>query len=181
VVLVGAAATLIDERGRAVGHVVPPTAHDAIVEQLRTHNALVHGTVVFRRTAWAAAGGYDSTARLVEDYDLWCRLLEHGRFAGVAEPLYRLRVHAGSVSARALGDQLDATYRVRRRHFGTPSPSWAARRTTRADRHLAYARMLAGPGDAVPWPHVFAAWRAKPWSPTVMRHGLAYLRAGGRP
>ena len=181
VVLVGTAATLVDERGRAVGGVVPPIAHDAIGEQLRTHNALVHGAVVFRRTAWAAAGGYDATARLVEDYDLWCRLLAHGRLAGIAAPLYRLRVHAGSISARALGEQLEATYRVRRRYFGTPPPSWVARRTARADRHLAYARMLSTPGDGAAWRHLLAAWRAKPWSPTVMRHGLAHLRAGGRP
>ena len=175
--LVGSAATLVDERGRSVGRVAPPISHDAIVAQLRTHNALVHGTVVFRRAAWSAAGGYDASARLVEDYDLWCRLLAHGRLAGVAEPLYRLRLHTGSVSARALAKQLEAAYRVRRRHFGTPPPSWIGRRTARADRHLAYARMLFAPGAAAPWRHLLAAWRAKPWSPTVVRHGLAYLRA----
>ena len=176
VVLVGTAATLVDEHGRAVGRVGPPVVHDVIVEQLRTRNALVHGSVVFRRAAWKSAGGYDAAARLVEDYDLWCRLLAHGRCAGVAEPLYRLRLHADSVSSRAMGDQLEATYRVRRLHFGTPRPSWAERRTARADRHLAYARMLAAPGEMVPWRHLLAAWRAKPWSPTVMRHGLAHVR-----
>jgi glycosyltransferase involved in cell wall biosynthesis len=176
VVLVGTAATLVDEHGRTVGRVGPPVDHDVIVEELRTRNALVHGSVAFRRAAWEAAGGYDQAAGLVEDYDLWCRLLAHGRVAGVAEPLYRLRVHADSVSARGLSDQLEATYGVRRRHFGTPRPSWIARRTARADRHLAYACMLAVPGAAVPWRHLLAAWRAKPWSPTVVRHGLAHVR-----
>ena len=175
VVLVGAAATLVDARGSTVGQIVPPIAHDAIAARLRTSNALVHGTVVFRRAAWSAAGGYDAAARLAEDYDLWCRLLARGRLAALAEPLYRLRVHAESVSMRALSDQLEATYRVRHRHFGTPSPSWRERRTARADRHLAYARMLGAPERAA-WEHLLAAWRAKPWSPTVVRRGFAYLR-----
>ena len=176
IVLVGAAATLVDDRGRVVGSVVPPAEHEAIAQRLLTHNVVVHGTVVVRRAAWSAVGGYDLSAHLVEDYDLWCRLLAHGRLANVAAPLYRLRVHGGSVSARAVSDQLEAAYGVRRRHFGTPPPSWAERRTARADRHLAYARMLATPGDAPVWRQLIAAWQAKPWSPTVLRHGVSGLR-----
>jgi hypothetical protein len=128
-----------------------------------------------RRTAWEAAGGYDehAGARHVEDYDLWCRLLAQGRLANLAEPLYRLRWHAGSVSGQAVDTQLDAVYAVRARYFGTPRPTWAARRTARADRHLGYARTFAANGHlAAAARHLMAAWRAKPWSSTVVGHTL---------
>jgi hypothetical protein len=84
------------------------------------------------------------------------------------------------VSARAVDTQLEAVYGVRARYFGTPRPVWAARRTARADRHLGYARTFAADGHlaAAAW-HLVAAWRAKPWSPTVVRHTLRAVAGRG--
>jgi hypothetical protein len=183
-VLVATAAVLIDAHGRSIATVGPPLAHEAIARALRVGNVLVHGSVMFRRAAWEAAGGYDEAARHVEDYDLWCRLLARGELAGLATPLYRLRVHGDSVSAAHVARQLDAAYHVRARYFGTPPPSWSGRRTALADRHLVYARRFAAAGEpAAAARHMRAAWRAKPWSPTVVRSTVAWLRgvASGRP
>ena len=65
--------------------------------------------VLFRRRD--AAAGFDSRYSQLVDLDLWLRLLEHGRFAFVDEPLCRIRVHPAQVtrqsaaSGRITGDK----------------------------------------------------------------------------
>jgi glycosyltransferase involved in cell wall biosynthesis len=176
-VLVGTAVLLIDEHGRSLRTVVPPVGHDAIATALRSANVFVHGSVMFHRRAWDLAGGYDARALHVEDYDLWCRLLTHGRFAALAEPLYRLRVHGDSVSAHHLDAQLEATYAVRARYFGTAPPRWDHRRTARAHGHVVYAQRFVAAGDVrAAVRHLAAGWRAKPWSGAVLRAALGAVR-----
>ena len=69
---------------------------------------------VLRRAAFDAVGGYDSTLRAAEDFDLWLRLLEAGWLGGhVARPLARYRRRAGSLS-RQTGTLLVALARVYR-------------------------------------------------------------------
>jgi glycosyltransferase involved in cell wall biosynthesis len=43
---------------------------------------LGHPSVMMRRDAVVAAGGYDPAFEPAEDFDLWLRLAEHGRLAG---------------------------------------------------------------------------------------------------
>ena len=49
---------------------------------------------MYRRASVIAAGGYDDSARLAEDYDLWLRLAEQGRLANLEEVALRVRYHA---------------------------------------------------------------------------------------
>ena len=41
-------------------------------------NPIFHGAVAFRRSAYERVGGYDTTFRTAQDYDLWLRLAEIG-------------------------------------------------------------------------------------------------------
>lgn len=70
-------------------------------EQLLRDNPVICSTVMARRDAIAAAGGFDEDPRLVatEDYDLWLRLARHGPLAYLDAPLTYYRLHAGSLSA----------------------------------------------------------------------------------
>jgi hypothetical protein len=58
------------------------------------------GHVLIRRDAAAAIGGFDTGLRLSEDWEYWCRLAAHGRFAFIGrEPeVFYLRVRPGSSS-----------------------------------------------------------------------------------
>lgn len=58
------------------------------------------GHVLIRRDTAAAIGGFDSRLRLSEDWEYWCRLAAHGRFAfiGVEPEVFYLRVRPGSSS-----------------------------------------------------------------------------------
>ena len=58
-----------------------------------------HGSTMFRADAYRAVGGYRPEFYFGQDWDLWYRLAEHGRFAGLNQTLYRARVLPGGISA----------------------------------------------------------------------------------
>lgn len=80
------------------------------------HCPIVHSSVMFRKEAFVASGGYLYRDRHVEDFAAWGRLLEHGPFIGLREPLVKFRVHSQSVSQRNLQEQLDQTRRIATLH-----------------------------------------------------------------
>jgi len=82
------------------GH--PPASPGEVVRDLRRHNAVPAGgsSVVVRRDALDAAGRFDPSLATSEDWDLWLRLAEVGRLAGVPRPLVALREHGAMASRR---------------------------------------------------------------------------------
>jgi glycosyltransferase involved in cell wall biosynthesis len=83
-----------------VGCRTPPSeAHD-IARFARIHDPFNHPTVIYRRAAVLAAGGYGDLP-LMEDYWLFARMLANGaKAANVAEPLVYYRVGAGAYQRR---------------------------------------------------------------------------------
>lgn len=59
------------------------------------------GSVLFRRSAFVAAGGFESSMNLVLDVHMWLRLLAHGAFFGVADSLAAFRIRDGSLSSES--------------------------------------------------------------------------------
>jgi glycosyltransferase involved in cell wall biosynthesis len=58
----------------------------------------IDAMALVRKSAWAAAGGYDHVQYGWEDFDLWCRLAERGHFGvNVPDVLADYRVHKGSM------------------------------------------------------------------------------------
>jgi len=69
------------------------TTHDEIVRDFFVESPFAHPSVLMRRSALEAAGGYRDVG-WPEDYDLWMRmLLQGGRFAKVPEVLFCWRDH----------------------------------------------------------------------------------------
>ncbi|GAA1710289.1 hypothetical protein GCM10009809_03290 [Isoptericola hypogeus] len=78
---------------------VPPTG-DEIAAAARFRDPFNHPSVVYRRSAVAAAGGYEHLD-LMEDYLLFARMLAAGASAqNVTEPLVLYRVGAGAYARR---------------------------------------------------------------------------------
>ncbi len=64
-----------------------------------------HGSVMMRRDAYLAVGGYRAAFYFAQDVDLWTRLVEKGPFAGVPEVLYEASLEAGSISGTQTEEQ----------------------------------------------------------------------------
>lgn len=57
-----------------------------------------HPSAMFRTSAYHATGGYRSQFYYGQDWDLWYRLAERGKFAGVQDLLYRCRIFPDGIS-----------------------------------------------------------------------------------
>lgn len=64
-----------------------------------------HGSVLIAADAYRAAGGYRAQFYYSQDWDLWYRMAEHGKFAGVRDVLYRCRVFPEGISMRNMRRQ----------------------------------------------------------------------------
>ena len=64
-----------------------------------------HGSVMFRRAAYAKAGGYRAPFYYGQDWDLWYRLAALGTFAMVEQTLFRARFTVGSISSSCRDQQ----------------------------------------------------------------------------
>ena len=83
-----------------VGRRTPPTEPDEIRRVIRFRDPFNHPTVVYRKSAVLAAGGYTDMA-LMEDYLLFTRMVDAGALPGnVSEPLVYYRVGAGAYARR---------------------------------------------------------------------------------
>lgn len=77
-----------------------PTEHALLVFDLLFNNPFVHSSVMMRRDAVLALGGYttDKDRQPPEDYELWSRLARHGRVANLPERLVVYREVPHSMS-----------------------------------------------------------------------------------
>jgi glycosyltransferase involved in cell wall biosynthesis len=108
-----------------VGQRVPPTDPARIQRYARMHDPFNHPTVVYRRAAVLAAGGYGDLP-LMEDYALFARMLQGGaRALNVAEPLVYYRVGQEAFKRRGGAGLLRSELRLQReflrRGFTTPA------------------------------------------------------------
>jgi GT2 family glycosyltransferase/glycosyltransferase involved in cell wall biosynthesis len=97
---VGSDVLFIDPEGAPLIRRNPPLQHAGIVAELLEGNggALIHPSVVFRRDALVACGGYREEAIHLEDFDLYLRLMSHGRLANLPEALLLYRQHPASIN-----------------------------------------------------------------------------------
>ena len=102
-----------------VGQRVPPVGASEIGRFARVHDPFNHPTVVYRRSAVLAAGGYGDLP-LMEDYALFARMLQNGaRAVNVAEPLVFYRVGATAFKRRGGMALLRSEVRLHREFWRT--------------------------------------------------------------
>jgi GT2 family glycosyltransferase len=98
-----------------LGRRTPPTDPDEIRRVIRFRDPFNHPTVVYRKSAVLAAGGYTDMA-LLEDYLLFTRMVDAGaRPANIAEPLVCYRIGAGAYARRGGSRLLRSELALQRR------------------------------------------------------------------
>jgi glycosyltransferase involved in cell wall biosynthesis len=107
VVLLGGAYELIDEHGRLLTKLTPPT-DDATLQQhcLQGTTPICHPLAMFRREAASQVGGYDETFTVAQDIDFWLRLGEVGKLACLPDVILQYRLHEKSVSEKKQAQQV---------------------------------------------------------------------------
>jgi glycosyltransferase involved in cell wall biosynthesis len=99
---------------QVVGQRVPPTGPERIQRYARMHDPFNHPTVVYRKRAVLAAGGYGDLP-LMEDYALFARMLLGGaRAVNVPEPLVFYRVGEAAFKRRGGRELLSSELRLQR-------------------------------------------------------------------
>lgn len=99
-----------------------PGGHEQILRALKWRNVLCHPSVLMRRDAVMAVGGYRTTVGRLEDYDLFVRLaLQGARFHVIPRSLVYVRVNSEQRRRRGglrhLADDLRFRLECRRRGF----------------------------------------------------------------
>jgi glycosyltransferase involved in cell wall biosynthesis len=105
IAMVGTWVNMIDEQGNPFLILRSPTDSQTIYETLLDYNTFFHSSVMFRKHAVLAVGGYRGSADLAQDWDLWLRLSEQYALANLDEVLLDYRVHGMQRSLRMLGAQ----------------------------------------------------------------------------
>jgi glycosyltransferase involved in cell wall biosynthesis len=75
----------------------------------RIHALPHHGSAMFRRDAYAVAGGYRPQFRLAQDLDLWIRIAPLGTIGIVPDVLYEATLDARSISGLSRDEQVRLT------------------------------------------------------------------------
>jgi hypothetical protein len=88
----------IGEGGAAAGRARFPRTQALLALRLCFQCPIFHSTVIFKKESAIAVGGYQEPQ--AEDYALWGRLIERGRFIGIAQRLLKFRIHSASASSR---------------------------------------------------------------------------------
>ena len=132
----------VADTGDIVGQRVPPIGLTQIQRYARMHDPFNHPTVMYRKRAVLAAGGYGDLP-LMEDYALFARMLLGGaRAVNVPEPLVYYRVGEAAFKRRGGRDLLRSELRLQRefRRIGFTS-------------RVQYARnvLIRGGYRLVPW------------------------------
>jgi glycosyltransferase involved in cell wall biosynthesis len=116
--VVGSWLTVIDEQGQVVGSRNYPTEHAAIVAAMRRFNPIANSTVMFRREVYERFGGWRDSTLPAQDYEWYSRLGAGGaRFANLAEPLVRYRLHGGSIKSSQLRGTILTTIDVKQTYW----------------------------------------------------------------
>jgi glycosyltransferase involved in cell wall biosynthesis len=127
---------------------VPP-AYD-IRRALYVNTTFMPGSVVIRRSTYLAFGGFNPSIKLVEDWDLWLRLLHAGvQFAAYQEPLLSMRIHVGNQSNNAIAaleEQKEIYRRLVLPHLPR-STRWLAHQRSQSGQEAVAATILRNVGD----------------------------------
>jgi glycosyltransferase involved in cell wall biosynthesis len=113
--VLGTAARLMDSGGTDRGLRAVPSGSHSVRRTLAWRNALIHPSVLMRRTAILNIGGYNAGSDRMEDYELWLRVAAVGELDNLAEPLLHYRLHQ---TQHSRGRRVTQTAEIRRARRG---------------------------------------------------------------
>lgn len=115
--VVGSSAMQINELGVQVAKVIKPCSHAEIVRDLCCKTPLIHPSVMIRRSALIAVGGYDASLKRAQDKDLWLRFNERNfRFSNLSDCLIEYRIVENKQSKDLIFERMEAQLKIAYKH-----------------------------------------------------------------
>ncbi|MDI9319168.1 MAG: glycosyltransferase [Phycisphaerales bacterium] len=99
-VLLGTDAEYIDQKGNLVFRFYNDVGYEdeEIKRNFLNYCPFIHSSVMYVKDVIIAVGGYNKNAIAFEDYFLWGRVLQYGKFHNLKEPLMLIRLNVSSVT-----------------------------------------------------------------------------------
>lgn len=98
-VLVGTGGIIFGGESGLKHYYLYPSGSRKLKSNLRAHKKFpFHSSIVYSARAFRQVGGFNDRYLRSEDYELWLRLAETGRFASIREPLVKYRLNKSGVS-----------------------------------------------------------------------------------
>ena len=89
--IIGSNAYVIDQTGRFISDKFKPVSPQQIHNKLHT-NPFIHSSILFKRSSYLKVGGYNSSLRHGQDYELWFRCAKSDlKMSNIPLPLIYLR------------------------------------------------------------------------------------------
>jgi glycosyltransferase involved in cell wall biosynthesis len=99
-ILVGSSVIYINEDDNFIGYSSPVITNKAIKKKLKKGNPIAHPSVMLRKTAIDAVNGYEENIKQTfEDFYLWHRIKNLGKFFTFSTPLIKYRITNNSISS----------------------------------------------------------------------------------
>jgi glycosyltransferase involved in cell wall biosynthesis len=109
----------------AAGEIVRPYPTEPIdVNRLGRDCCVCQPACIFRRSAFEAAGGLDTTLQSAFDYDLWIRMAKRYPFRRLPALLAASRMHSANKTLGRRDEALQESIRVLRRHYHYVPWAW---------------------------------------------------------
>ena len=99
-ILIGSNIQLIDSTGRKIGLKVFPNKHNSIKRMLFLYNPIAHPSVMIRRVPMLESGLYKIGTDGFEDFYLWRKLINFGKFRNFRKCFLKYRIHANQASSQ---------------------------------------------------------------------------------
>jgi len=102
VALLGTGIYVVDEKGKEIEkRIMQPNPRAS----LQKGNRIVHGSAMFRKAVVEEVWGYNEALKYAQDYELWLRMAKKHEVRNLAQPLYKLRMHKGSILSQKAEEQ----------------------------------------------------------------------------
>lgn len=98
VVLAAGIFEVINEYSEFVRLDVTPVKDADIKRTLHLYNPLAHGSVMFRKEVFLRIGGYRDDVGPTEDFELWTRFAEAGKFICIPHGIFRWRLNPEGIT-----------------------------------------------------------------------------------
>jgi len=102
VALLGTGIYVINENGDEIEKRI---MHPNPKKSLLKGNRFIHGSVMFRKSVIDELGAYNETLKYSQDYELWLRMSKKYNVRNLTAPLYKLRMHRGSILSKKVEEQ----------------------------------------------------------------------------